>query len=180
MKTKLFFWIFLFCLVISYGQTEQLKVDTKASKIKYKGDHLLHSWEGINKKVYGLAVYNIEDKIINKLAILVYVRDFDSKNSGRDAHSLEVLEALKYPEVRFYSEKIEIEENQLIITGNFNFHGIQVEKQLIAQLNFEEKKWELFGSFQLTPTDFNIDLPSFLSVKMEDLLEIEYHIVFKN
>ncbi len=32
--------------------------------------------------------------------------DFDSGNSNRDAHSLEVLEALKFPIIKFYSRII--------------------------------------------------------------------------
>ena len=162
---------------LSYCQSNQLRVNTNKSYIKYLGDHLLHSWEGTNNKVNGLAVLDSKNKSLQKLAILLYVRDFDSQNSGRDAHALEVLEALKYPEIKFYSESIKIENENLTINGIFDFHGKQIKKTFSASYKNQDSKWIIFGEFKLTPTDFDINLPSFLSIKMEDLLEIKYNIV---
>ena len=110
MKYNLIFTFIIILSTLSYGQSDQLRVNTNESYIKYEGDHLLHSWEGTNDKVNGLAVLDANSKSLQKLAILLYVRDFDSQNSGRDAHALEVLEALKYPEIKFYSESIKIED----------------------------------------------------------------------
>ena len=177
MKVKFFFSILFFFYKVTYSQNNQWNIDTKNSVIIYSGDHLLHSWKGKNDKVYGLAIPNSSEDSLEKLAILIYVRDFDSNNPGRDAHSLEVLEELKYPEIKFYSEIIEITGNQLKMFGRFDFHGIKIEKELFAQVEMRNLEWQISGNFQLTPTDFNIELPSFLSVKMEDLLEIEYQIV---
>ena len=102
---------------------------------------MLHSWEGTNNKVNGLAVLDSKNKSLQKLAILLYVRDFDSQNSGRDAHALEVLEALKYPEIKFYSESIEIENENLIINGIFDFHGKQIKKTFSASYKNQDSKW---------------------------------------
>lgn len=179
MIAKKTFFLFFLVVSFSFGQNTQWKIDTNSSFIRYKGDHLLHSWEGLNDNVFGIAIPSTEGGGIEKLAILVYVRDFDSKNSGRDAHALEVLEALKYPEVKFYSESVQIEGNKLRLNGSFNFHGIKIEKSIVSDLEQGENHWKISGSFPLTPTDFNIELPSFLSVKMKDLLEIEYSIFLK-
>ena len=123
MRYNLIFTFIIILSRLSYAQSDQLRVNTNESYIKYEGDHLLHSWEGTNDKVNGLAVLDANSKSLQKLAILLYVRDFDSQNSGRDAHALEVLEALKYPEIKFYSESIKIEDENLIINGIFDFHG---------------------------------------------------------
>ena len=176
MKYYIIFFLIIILSRLSYGQSDQLRVNTNESYIKYEGDHLLHSWEGTNDKVNGLAVLDTNSKSLQKLAILLYVRDFDSQNSGRDAHALEVLEALKYPEIKFYSESIKIDNENLIINGIFDFHGKQIKKTFSASYKNQDSKWIIFGEFQLTPTDFNINLPSFLSIKMEDLLEIKYNI----
>ena len=74
-------------------------------------------------------------------------------------------------------ESIKIENENLIINGIFDFHGKQIKKTFSASYKNQDSKWIIFGEFQLTPTDFNINLPSFLSIKMEDLLEIKYNIV---
>lgn len=179
MLVKRFFILLSLVVSTSFGQNTQWKIDSEASSIRYKGDHLLHAWEGVNDKVYGLAVPSSKEEGIEKLAILVYIRDFDSKNSGRDAHSLEVLEALQFPEVKFYSESIEIEGQKLRMKGSFDFHGAKIDKSILADLEQQDSQWKISGSFELTPTDFNIDLPSFLSIKMKDLLEFEYRIVLK-
>ena len=179
MRLNLIF-ILIIITKLSYGQSDQLRVNKSKSYIKYEGDHLLHSWEGTNDKVNGLAILDPISKSLQKLAILLYVRDFDSQNSGRDAHALEVLEALKYPEIKFYSESIKIENENLIINGIFDFHGKQIKKTFSASYKNQDSKWIIFGEFQLTPTDFNINLPSFLSIKMEDLLEIKYNVVLEN
>ena len=179
MRLNLIF-ILIIITKLSYGQRDQLRVNKSKSYIKYEGDHLLHSWEGTNDKVNGLAILDPISKSLQKLAILLYVRDFDSQNSGRDAHALEVLEALKYPEIKFYSESIKIDNENLIINGIFDFHGKQIKKTFSASYKNQDSKWIIFGEFQLTPTDFNINLPSFLSIKMEDLLEIKYNVVLEN
>ena len=178
MKIKLSLLALIFCLKFNFAQEIQLKIETEESSIKYKGDHLLHSWEGVNNNVNGIAILNSKGDKIEKIAILIYVRDFDSGNSGRDAHSLEVLEALEYPEIRFYSESINIIGDNVNLKGIFNFHGIKVEKEFIANLKRKDETWKIFGNFKLIPTDFKINLPSFLSVKMENLLDIEYSIAF--
>lgn len=171
--------VLFFVTFLSYGQQNQWNIDSAASFVQYKGEHVLHSWEGLNEKVYGVAIPNETKKSIDQLAILVYVRDFDSKNSGRDAHALEVLEALKYPEIRFYSNEIEILEEQMILNGSFDFHGNKIDKRITGALKQKDSEWIIKGSFQLTPSDFKIDLPAFLSIKMKDLLEINYSIVLK-
>lgn len=179
MKIKLSLLALIFCLKFNFAQEIQLKIETEESSIKYKGDHLLHSWEGINNNVNGIAILNSKSNKIEKIAILIYVRDFDSGNSGRDAHSLEVLEALKYPEIRFYSESIKIVEDKINFKGTFNFHGIKIEKELVGNLNRKNDIWDISGNFKLVPSDFGVKLPSFLSVKMKNLLDIDYSIALK-
>ena len=46
-----------------------------------------------------------------------------------------------------------------------------------AKIIESDIKYEFFGKFQLTPSDFDIELPSFLSVKMKDLLDFNFRIV---
>ena len=179
MKIKLTLLVLIFCLKFNFAQEIKLKIETEESSIKYKGDHLLHSWEGINNNVNGIAILNSKSNKIEKIAILIYVRDFDSGNSGRDAHSLEVLEALKYPEIRFYSESIKIVDDKINFKGTFNFHGIKIEKELMGNLNRKNDIWDISGNFKLVPSDFGVKLPSFLSVKMKNLLDIDYSIALK-
>jgi len=177
MKVNFFFFLFTTFPLFCFGQNIQWKVDTNKSSITYKGNHVLHSWEGINNKVYGLGVPDSELESLDKLAILIYVRDFDSNNSGRDAHALEILDAIKFPEIKFYSDKIKITNSKAYLYGSFDFHGIKINKELKADLKSKETTLELNGNFNIKPSDFKIKLPSFLSIKIDDLLKINYTIV---
>ena len=42
-------------------------------------------------------------------------------------HSLEVLEALKFPMIKFYSEEIKVVDESLIMNGKLEFHGEEKE-----------------------------------------------------
>ena len=173
-RKSLIFFLLLVCSI--QAQENTWIIDTSKSSITYSGKHILHEWEGSNQKLYGRALLNNTSLVFNRLAILAYVRDFDSENSGRDAHSLEVLEALRFPEIKFYSESFEHLKDSLLIKGIFEFHGKKLKKQIMSSVIFGKNEILLNGTFNLIPSDFGISLPAFMLVKMEDLLEIRYSI----
>lgn len=173
-RKSLIFFLLLVCSI--QAQENTWIIDSSKSFITYSGKHTLHEWEGSNQKLYGRALLNNTSLVFNKLAILAYVRDFDSENSGRDAHSLEVLEALRFPEIKFYSESFEHLKDSLLIKGIFEFHGKKLNKQIMSSVIFGKNEILLNGTFNLIPSDFGISLPAFMLVKMEDLLEIRYSI----
>lgn len=164
----------------SFAQEVRLKVDNKSSFIEYAGKHLLHNWEGINQKIQGIVIANEASGKFIEIALLANVKDFDSNNSGRDAHSLEVLEALRYPEVKFYSDQIVYNSDAILFKGSLEFHGVSIEKTILAKVSETPSQLELTGEFQLAPSDFGIELPSFMTVKMKDLLDFTFRIVIDN
>jgi polyisoprenoid-binding protein YceI len=176
MQLRISLFIFLTHLSL-IGQEVRKDVNDQSSFIQYEGKHLLHDWDGINQKVKGIAVVDEATDEIVKIALLANVRDFDSNNSSRDAHALEVLEALQYPEIKFYSDEIKYNSKTVRFSGSLEFHGISITQSIEADLSKTELGTELLGEFQLIPSDFGIELPSFLSVKMKDLLRINYRIV---
>jgi polyisoprenoid-binding protein YceI len=176
MQLRISLFIFLTHLSL-IGQEVRKDVNDQSSFIQYEGKHLLHDWDGINQKVKGIAVVDEATDEIVKIALLANVRDFDSNNSSRDAHALEVLEALQYPEIKFYSDEIKYNSKTVRFSGSLEFHGISITQSIEADLSKTQLGTELLGEFQLIPSDFGIELPSFLSVKMKDLLKINYRIV---
>jgi polyisoprenoid-binding protein YceI len=176
MQLRISLFIFLTHLSL-IGQEVRKDVNDQSSFIQYEGKHLLHDWDGINQKVKGIAVVDEATDEIVKIALLANVRDFDSNNSSRDAHALEVLEALQYPEIKFYSDEIKYNSKTVRFSGSLEFHGISITQSIEADLSKTVLGNELLGEFQLIPSDFGIELPSFLSVKMKDLLRINYRIV---
>ena len=136
---------------VSYCQTT-LMLDKEKSNIKYSAKHVLHAWEGINNDVSGVAVYN---ESISKIALAAKVIDFDSGNSGRDSHSLEVLEALKFPNIKFYSEDINSEGNAIIFNGEIEFHGEKNPINVFASIDDDDKQIRNYGK---VPICYNVGL----------------------
>ena len=167
---------FLLMVNLCIAQKETWTLNPENSFISYDAKHILHSWKGMNTNVKGVA--KVEANKINQIAILTLVKDFDSNNSGRDAHALEVLESLSYPEVRFYSDSITVAQDSIKITGLFNFHGVNQSRSIAALIENEKNKKIIRGSFKLTPSDFDIKLPSLMMVKMEILLLFNFKLEF--
>ena len=150
-------------------------LDKGESNIKYSAKHVLHAWEGVNNDVSGVIVY---DEGISKIALAAKVIDFDSGNSGRDSHSLEVLEALKFPNIKFYSEDINFEGNAIIFNGEIEFHGEKRPITVLGSIDNSNKKIKIDGKFQIIPSEFLITLPSFMLIEMEDYLDISFSLYF--
>ena len=167
---------FLLMVNLCIAQKETWTLNPENSFISYDAKHILHSWKGMNTNVKGIA--KVEANKINQIAILTLVKDFDTNNSGRDAHALEVLESLSYPEVRFYSDSITVAQDSIKITGLFNFHGVNQSRSIAALIENEKNKKIIRGSFKLTPSDFDIKLPSLMMVKMENLLLFDFKLEF--
>lgn len=167
---------FLLMVNLCVAQKETWTLDPENSFISYDAKHILHSWKGMNTNVKGIA--KVEANKINQIAILTLVKDFDSNNSGRDSHALEVLQSLSYPEVRFYSDSITVAQDSIKITGLFNFHGVNQSRSIAALIENEKNKKIIRGSFKLTPSDFDIKLPSLMMVKMENLLLFNFKLEF--
>lgn len=118
------------------------------------------------------------DNIPEKLAIMASIRSFDSQNSNRDAHALEVLDALKFPQVKFASSEILKSSNGYTINGTLEFHGVTKTRNIPVQIHKTESGWHISGSFEVSLTEHEVDPPSFMLVKTEDLITIEVDLTF--
>ena len=157
---------------------ERWSIDKNSSEIIYSGKHFLHAWSGKNKKINSLLFIDQASNEVNKIAVLLYVNDFDSGNSNRDSHSLEVLNALKFPEIRFYSENIISDNNSITFKGNLEFHGKTVSKDILTVVNRKDNKIQLEGNFKISLNEFGIKAPSFMLAEIEDLIDLSFSLEF--
>ena len=61
-KKYLFYTLIIFTNLV-FAQSEKWKINSNQSFISYSGNHILHSWEGINNNILGLFVVNSENNI---------------------------------------------------------------------------------------------------------------------
>lgn len=178
MMKKFFLLAFIVLGSVSL-EAQKFQLDVATSQLTYKAKHMAHAWEGSNQNLQGLAV--VDSSGLQKIAIKGAVRDFDSNNANRDSHALEVLEALQFPEVRFFSGDIEAASSaEVTLNGSLVFHGITLPKQIKANYIKTEEGFQLMGTFDFQATDFSVDLPSFLLVKINDTIQIEFDLYFRS
>ena len=168
------YFILLFVFNFSLAQST-LMINAEKSNINYSAKHVLHAWEGVNDNIKGVIIY---DGSVSTIAIASKVVDFDSGNSGRDSHSLEVLEALKFPNIKFYSDKVNSEGNAIIFEGEIEFHGEKKPIKVLASVQESDENIKIDGKFQIIPTEFSVTLPSFMLIEMEDYLNISFSLQF--
>ena len=172
--------IFIALLLLTYNASAQQKWRNKPAEreITYTMKHLVHSWSGTSKALTCIMETDNAGNV-QKVAGLVKISSFDSKNSNRDSHMLEVTEALAYPHISFESTTVtRLQNGQYRVDGKLSFHGVQKPVQL-TMTETKNKNGRLFsGSFVFLLEDFKVDRPSFMMVKTENEVKIDLKITF--
>ena len=171
--------IYLLLALITFNLSSQeiKRVDTEKSFINYTGKHFLHKWSAENKNISGLIQINGES--ISNIGIVAKVSDFKSGNSNLDSNSLRVLDALQFPNVIFKSTIVNQEDEQIIFEGVMNFHGIEKDFSISAEVTHLNEITQLSGKFIVSLTDFLIERPSLLTRKINDDINLEFELFFK-
>ena len=153
------------------------RADSERSSITYSGKHFLHKWSAENKNVSGLI--QIENESISNIGIVVKVSDFKSGNSSLDSNSLRVLDALQFPNVIFKSTDVKQENGKIIFEGVMNFHGIEKDFNILAEVTQLDGMTKLFGKFSVSLAEFLVKRPSLLTRKIDDEINLEFNLYFK-
>ena len=151
------------------------------STITYHMRHKLHEWDGVSDKLKIQANWESVSPVnkITKIAISTKVSSFNSGLSNRDSHMIEVLEALSYPNIIFNSTSIIYNQNDLLVNGQLQFHG--VTKQISFNAKQSDKEGNIFfeGTFPILLEDFKVKRPSLLFVKADNEIQIKFKLYFK-
>ena len=121
----------------------------------------------------------------NEIASLALVKSFRFKNSLMEEHFNEnYIESETYPKATFRGELLdfnvsELTENEtvVIVDGKIELHG--KEKQIRTPLKIKKSNGSIIiqGSFNVTPGDFDIDIPKIVRNKIAK--EITVYLDFK-
>ena len=167
-----FFLLSIFFL--SFLNASNYKVEK--SQITYLGDHYLHKWEGSTSDISGNVFYDDKKQQYN-CSVTVPLSTFSSGNDSRDSNMLIYCKAFDFPNIIFESVSIKVNENSLDIEGTVEFAGKRKELKTVAQLKtLEDDQFSIEGEFGIMLSEFDIERPSLLFVKMQDLILIKYSI----
>lgn len=180
MKLKLLTYCLLFLgFVQVFGQNEKkLLLDQSNSYLTYDAEHFTHKWSGKNEKPKGILVLD-ENRIPKQIAVTAALTDFNSQNANRDAHALEILNALIHANVRFYSNSIVVNDNDITFSGYIELAGKKVEKMIPLRFEIIENQVQIKGDFEFNLSDFDIPRPSFLLKKVKDEIKLSISLKFK-
>lgn len=175
---KIIFQILLALAPLLTSAQTKVSFNKSKSTITYAMNHILHAWEGTSNQLNGLVQLNTNGQI-DKVAMIAKVSSFDSKSSNRDAHMLEVVESLKYPNISFQSTSVtESGKDKLLVKGILEFHGIKKETSFEAMSKKKEKETVVTGNFIFLLEDFKIERPSFMLTKVDNEVKVNFEITF--
>jgi len=149
-----------------------------ASTLSYHLTHPLHEVDGTSKDIDCTITYDETSQSIQSTTFSADVMTFDSGNSNRDSHAMEVLDALTYPTVSFASKTIKASANDLDVVGDLTFHGQTKSVEFIAAQSIADGKLTVTGNANVSLTAFGIERPSLLMMPVQDTLRISFKVVF--
>ncbi len=145
-----------------------------ASTLQYLLVHPLHEVEGICKDLSCTVQYDDATHTVTHASFSADVSSFDSGNSNRDSHAMEVLDALEYPTVSFESTAIRQTGGDLAVTGNLTFHGQTRPVSFAATDSTRRDTLSVQGTAKVSLTAFGIERPSLLMIPVHDTLSISF------
>lgn len=148
------------------------------SFLRYTLSHPMHESIGTTKDFICNGYYDNVSNQITKIAVAATVASFDSQNSSRDSHALEVLEAIKYPKVTFVSTSIKDNGNELIINGELSFHGVKNKITIKADQTKSASEITLKGDFYVSLDKYKVEKPSMMGVAVDDNLHMDFKFKF--
>jgi polyisoprenoid-binding protein YceI len=168
--------LFIVCAPLARAKGPELVKDR--SWVTYRLVHPLHEIEATSKDV----VYAIDavekTKEIRHVEAEVDVMTFDSGNSNRDSHAMEVIDALDYPDVSFSSTAIRTQGDSIDVDGMLQFHGVTRQVEMLGTASWQNDTLVVHGGFNLSLTAFHIERPSLLMIPVEDTLHFAVNATF--
>ena len=174
--------IILLCTTTSFAQKLKLKklyAEKNKSDITYTMNHPLHTWTGVSNNILSVMLLDTSNMEINELAVVVKIASFNSKNSNRDSNTIEVTEALKYPNVSLSSNSIKQANDRLTVKGTLKFHGVSKEIIFDAQKEIIKNEIKVTGNFEILMTDFKIKPPKLLGIVTDKDIKLSFTVFYK-
>lgn len=176
----LFFILQIALLQFAPGQSSTLTAMKGKSEIHYLLTHPLHKVEAVCKDFICTVQYDDATHTVISTSFTADVSSFDSGNSNRDSHAMEVLDALTFPTVSFQSKNIKTSGQELLLAGDLTFHGVTKPISFGATTVSSGSNLTVQGNADVSLTLFKIERPSLLFIPVEDTLRISFSLEFPN
>lgn len=143
------------------------------STLTYHVSHPLHQTEGVSHAARGKGICH---EGVCDFLIAVPVKTFDSGDSNRDLHMLQVTRGAEFPMVMVRTKLPESDAGSATVHADLQiqFAGQTAEyKQVAFQLVKTGNQIQVSGTIPATLTDFKIDAPSLLTMPVKNDIPIK-------
>ncbi len=147
------------------------------SRLMYSLSHPLHKVEAVSKEFFCEVEIN-DAKEIQSVKVSADVMTFDSGNSNRDSHAMEIIDAFTYPEVSFTSDAISTNGHELNVSGKLTFHGVTKPISFSAITQSQNGKTKVEGKMTVKLADFKVERPQLALIPTDEFLYISFVVVF--
>jgi hypothetical protein len=147
--------------------------------LTYHVSHPLHQSEGVSHEVRGKGICHAGEC---DFLIAVPVKSFDSGDSNRDLHMIQVTRGAEFPIVTVRTKLPESDATSATIRADLEiqFAGQTVQyKQVPFQLVTQGNQIRITGTIPATLTDFKIDPPSLLTLPVKNEIPVRVDLTWK-
>jgi len=177
MTTKSWITVALFALA-TFTRADTQWVLTE-STLTYHVSHPLHQSEGVSHAAKGKGICHAGEC---NFLIAVPVKSFDSGDSNRDLHMLQVTRGAEYPMVMVRTRLPESDESAATVNADLEiqFAGQTAQfKQVSFKLERQGDSVHLTGTIPATLTDFKIEPPSLLTMPVKNEIPIRVDMTWR-
>ncbi|WP_419769811.1 MAG: YceI family protein [Candidatus Marinarcus sp.] len=104
--------------------------------------------------------------------------DLTSDNAKRDEHMYETLNVSTQPKISFTIESIRLGEEKYIISGKLSLNGVTKEVKAMSSIDQNESSVAMKGMFYIKMSDYGIEPPTLLFLKVRDQVDLNFDLNF--
>jgi hypothetical protein len=168
---------FLLVSLTAFGRGDTQWV-LQQSTLTYHVSHPLHQTEGVSHAAKGKGVCHAGQC---EFLIAVPVKSFDSGDSNRDLHMLQVTRGAEFPLVTVRTRLPESAGASATINADLEiqFAGQTAQyKQLLFKVEKQGEETHITGTIPATLSDFKIDPPSLLTMPVKNDIPVRVDITW--
>jgi hypothetical protein len=149
------------------------------STLTYHVSHPLHQTEGVSHAARGKGVCHAGQC---DFLIAVSVKSFDSGDSNRDLHTLQVTRGAEFPIVTVRTRLPELAAASATVNADLEiqFAGQTAQyKQVPFKLETQGRETHITGTIPATLSDFKIDPPSLLTMPVKNEMPVRVDMTWR-
>jgi polyisoprenoid-binding protein YceI len=161
-------------------------IEAEKSWVRFDAAAPLHEFSGITHKVSG-EMSGIPKRLqeTGKGRVVLEAATLDTDIGVRNKKMRSLLETDRYPEIEFTLDSLEsIDEKEIpqgklhfVVRGQLIVRGVTQEIRSEVDIEFEEGRLHIRGNFPTKMTDFGINPPSILGLKVRDEVTVIFDLV---